>query len=202
MSLLPANYASVSALCRGVEARLRSAAVLNDLPGQAVGKFVGVQPRPGKPPRAFGQFYLAVSWAGGRGGDQNPQGHYTLEGITVTITARLNYAPRDRQGLQITSSGDLYDLANLVAGPNIVHGNYDVLTAANALIPGTAEQITAAGGDPNTATVNGFQEPLVLGSYGPEREATPDWIGAADSSDVYVIDVTFREAGRQREYLG
>lgn len=193
---------SISALLRGVETRLRSADVLNDMLADPIGKVCGVTLAPGKPSPGFGQIWYAVHWSGGRGNDRNPQGHDVLHAVTVTITARLANLPRDRRAKQAAAAGQLLDLVDAVAAPNVIHGNYDVLAAANALIPGTAEYLTANAGDPTTATVNGFLEPLVLLDFGPEREEGPDWIGAEQASDIYVIPVRFGDARRVREYTG
>ena len=203
---------SIRALLKGVEKRLRSAAVLNDRPDEAVGQFVGVQPRPGRPPRNAGQWYVAVSHGGGRGADPNPQSHDVYHGVVVTLTARLNYAPKDRQGERLTTVDDVYDLVDRIAGPNVIHGNYDLLGYANELIVGTAEWAALEVG--RVASVNGYLEPLVLGPFGPEREAGPGWVGSQGSSlvrdgvvssltsDVYVIDIRFNDARRIRPYLG
>jgi hypothetical protein len=196
MSLVPASFASVSALVRGAEAHLRSAGVFNDLPGQAVGKRFGRQPAPGKPPGAFGQWYVAIYWGGGTGNDPNPQGHDTLQALTLTLTARLNYAPQDRQGVRLTTPGDMYDLADALAGPNVVHGSWGLIAEANKLIPGTREYIEAAGGDPDDATVNGFVEPLVLVSAGPERPVSGDWVGSKEADGAFAIDIKFNRARR------
>ena len=191
---------SIAALLRGTESHLRSASQFDDQPSDAVGKYFGVQPAPGKPPRNFGQWYVALSWNGGKGNDANPQRHDVFHGIVATLTARLNYAPKDRQGIRLTTAAELYDLIDRVAGPNVIHGSWALINEANALIPGTAEYVAAAG--TGTATVNGFCEPLILDSYGPERLVTGDWIGAAETKDTYAIDIKFRLARRIRAYTG
>ena len=75
---------SVAALLRGVEKRLRSAAVLNDLPGRPDGKRVGIALAPGKPAPGFGDVWYAVHWGGASGDDPNPQGHDVSHAVTVT----------------------------------------------------------------------------------------------------------------------
>lgn len=192
---------SIAALVKGVEARLRSAAVFNDQPAEAVGKYVGVQPAPGKPPRNFGQWYAAVAWGGGRGRDANPQRSDQYHGVVVTLTCRLNYAPKDRQAVRLATAGDIYDLVDRIAGPNVVHGSWEVLALANAFITGTAEW-AAAQDPPEEATVNGFVEPLVLDAFGPERPVNGEWVGADSAKDCYAIDIKFREARRVRPYNG
>lgn len=202
MSIDLANYVSASALVRGAEVWLRSAGMFNDLPGESVGKFFGRQPAPGRPPRNFGQWYAALHWAGGRGDDSNPQSWNVPQGLVVVLTARLNYAPRDRQAIRLTTPGDLYDLACTIAGPNVIHGSYELLAEVNKLIPGTTEYLTANGGDPGDATVNGFEEPLVLERVGPEREESAQWIGATDAKDIYVIEARFKDARHLKPYTG
>lgn len=196
MSIVPANYASASALLHGAEVHLRSAALFNDQPSEALGKYFGRQPAPGRPPRNFGQWYAALHWGGGRGADMNPQCHDAYHGLVVTLTVRLNYAPKDRQGIRLTTAGDVYDLADAIAGRNVIHGSWALIAEANKLIPGTKEYLLAQNLDPADATVNGFEEPLVLGPYGPEREEGPEWIGAEQTSDLYAIDVRFEQARR------
>lgn len=193
---------SISAILKGIETRLRSASVLNDQPTEAIGKVCGVQPNPGRPPPGAGQYYFSVHWSGGRQTDRNPQCHDVLQAVVVTITARLGYAPKDRRGKQITTVGNLLDIADTIFGPNVIHGNYDVLAAANALIPGTKEYLVATGGDPATTTINGYVEPLVGLDYGPEREESPDWVGSEAEVDVYTIPVRFGDARRIRAYTG
>lgn len=194
---------SIAALLKGVETRLRSAEVLDDQPGEEVGKLCGVTVAPGRPHPNFGQLFYSVHWSGGRGNDRNPQRHDVLAAVTVTITAKMANVPRDRRGLRATTPAELMDLVDQVAGPDVIHGNYDVLAHANRLIEGTAEWVALhqPGG---TATVNGYVEPLVLLDFGPEREATPDWVASrsGDADNVYVIPVRFGDARRIRPYAG
>ena len=184
---------SIRALLKGVEKRLRSADVLNDQPAEDFGKLVGIH-EGGRPPGFTGQTYYALHWNGGRGTDRNPQRHDVMHGVVVTLTCRLNYAPRDRQGARLTTIGDVYDLVDAVAGPNIVHGNWDTVRYANEFITGTADW--AALDDTRTVTANGFVEPLVLADLGPERTAPPGWVAESAAKDVYVIDIKFELARR------
>lgn len=191
---------SIRALLKGVEKRLRSADVFDDMPGTEVGRFVGVHPSPGKPPRNFGAWYAAIHWGGGRGADNKPERHDVYHGVVVTLTARLNYAPKDRQGIRLTTAEDIYDLVDRIAGPNVVHGSHEARTNANEFIEGSVDYVAIHGG---TATVNGFVEPLVLTAFGPERVAPGDWVTSQTAtSDVYVIDIRFAEARRIRPYAG
>jgi hypothetical protein len=179
---------SARALLKGVETRLRSAACLNDPDG----KVSGVQPD-GRPPGGAGQIYHAIHWLGSSSEFDNPQGQIVAHMIGVTTTVRLGYAPRDRRGQVITTPTELLDIAELIAGPGIVHGSYEVLAAANVLIPGTAEYVAAHGG---SATKNGFQEPLLLLDYGPVNEVSAEWVGASEGKDIYTVVVRFGRARR------
>lgn len=190
---------SIAALLRGVEKRLRSAAVLNDQPSQSVGRICGVTLAPGRPAPGFGAIWYAVHWGGGRSDDRNPQSHNVAHAVTVTITARLAKIPRDRLGRETTVAGALLDLVDAVAAPDVIHGSYDVLGFANELIPGTAEYVAVNGG---TASENGYLEPLVLLDFGPERECDGAWIGAGDATNVYAIPVRFGEGRRLQLYTG
>jgi hypothetical protein len=185
---------SIRALLLGVEKRLRSAAVFDDQPDEAVGRYVGLMPAPGKPPANFGQWYAAIYWGGGNQTDKNPQRHDVMHAVTVTLTARLNYAPKDRQAKRLTTVGDIYDLVDRIAAPGIIHGSWDVVSLANELIPGTQAYIDAEGLE-ETATVNGFVETLVLDNFGPERQVGADWVGS-ETKDVYAIDIRFSRARR------
>lgn len=185
---------SIRALLLGVERRLRSAEVFNDRPSDPVGQLVGIQPAPGIPPRNFGQFYVSLHWNNGSGNDKNPQRHDVFQGVIATVTARLNYAPKDRQAQRFTTTGDLYDLVDKIAGPNIVHGNWDVIRFANEQIPGTQDYVNAA--EDGTATVNGYMETLVLDTFGPERVAPGDWVSSDAVKDVFVVDIRFSRARR------
>lgn len=169
---------SISALLRGVEARLRTELADPD------GRTVGVRLAPGRPPPKCGQLYYAVWWSGGRGDDRDPQSHDVLHGLTVTLTARLGYAPGDKRGKVVSDPAGLYDLVDQLAGPGLIHGSSTVLALANALIPGFG------------TTTNGFVEQLVLLDFGPEREEGPEWVGATTEADVYAIDVRFGLARR------
>lgn len=187
---------SISALVKGVEKRLRSVDVFNDAPDAPIGNLVGRQPNPGKPPANFGQFYCSVYWAGGTGTDKNPVRHDVFNGVVVTVTARLNYAPRDRQGVRLTTDSDVYDLVDRIIAPNVIHGNWLTITYANEFIEGTAEWIDIHNPS-GSATVNGYIETLVLDTFGPDRLATADWVGSDKPvKDVYVIDAKFSLARR------
>jgi len=183
---------STRAILKGIETRLRS--VLDD----SAGNLVGIQPNPGRPPANFGQLYYSVHWGGNQSQDQNPQALDLAHSATVTITARLNYAPRDRRGVVITTADDLYDLADQIAAIDVIHGNYTVLDEANKLIPGTAEYVAIHGGTP---LGNAFFEPFVLLSVGPDIEQTADWIkSSTPPSGVYSIAVRFGTARRITKY--
>lgn len=198
MAIVPNNHATISALLKGAEMHLRAAARFNDEPdaGLSKGKRIGVTLAPGMPPPMMGQWYAALHWAGGQGNDRNPVRHDVFHGLVVTLTGRIGYAPKDRHGFALTSPNDLYDLIDAFAAPKLIHGSWGLLAEANKYIPGTAEYLTANGGDENDATTNGFVEPLVLAGFGPEREAGADWIGGNDGKGVWVCDIRFEMARR------
>jgi len=184
---------SARAITKAVETRLRSAAVLNDLTGRVSGVQVS-----GQPPQNMGQLYYAVWWSGGvspnDGRIANPADVY--HSVTVTITAREGVVPLDRRGATIFTAADLIDLAETLASPDTILGNYaEVMNVANALIVGTAEYSAANGGVP-PITTNGFIEPLLLLGYGPVMEKPGTWVGSKDGSDCLVIDVKFGKARR------
>jgi hypothetical protein len=172
---------SFRALLRGTETRLRSAAVLNDPDG----RICGIQPT-GKPPPGFGQLYYAIHWAGASADRDAREVEYVdvTHALTVTITARVGVMPDDRRGQKISDPNELLDLAEAIAEPGVIHGSYEVINAANALITGFG------------TTVNGFEEPLILFDYGPLKEEGPAWVGARDGKDIFVVPVRFGRARR------
>lgn len=186
---------SARALLKAVETRLRSAAVLND----PTGTRCGIQ-TDGRPPGQSGQLYYAIHWAGARDrqeattADQVDLEHQ----VTVTISARLGVAPPDRRGAKISTTGDLLDLAEALAQPGVIHGQYaHVMNAANALIPGTQEYSDAQGGTPPPdVTTNGFEEPLHLIGLGPVLPKNKDWMTTHLNPDVYAVEVRFGKARR------
>lgn len=185
---------SIRAILHGVETVLRSAAVLDDPDG----KICGIQGT-GKPPAKFGQIYYAVHWGGARA-DRDARIVSVIDAyhdVTVTITAKVGYIPQDARGRVISDSLQLLDLAETLASPGILHGNYTVLSEANALIVGTAEYAVAHPTVP--VTTNGFEEPLILFDYGPIKEESPAWISAREGKDIYTIPVRFGRARRTQE---
>ncbi len=171
--------------------------MFNDQPEAEIGKFVGIQPAPGKPPPNFGQFYCSVRWGGGQGRARNPnKRHDVYQGVTITLTARLGYAPRDRQGIRLATVGDFYDLVDQIAGQDVIHGSNEIFRYANELIPGTQHYLDLHDPD-GVATVNGYYEPLVLVSFGPEREADAAWVGTETApKNVFVTDIRFADMRR------
>lgn len=187
---------SVAALLTAVESRLRSAAVLNDPNGEISGA-----QEDGRPPPFAGQWYYAVWWPGSRQTDANPLSLDVEHAVTVTITARMGYVPKDRRGAYLKATGELEQRAEAVAVA--VHAEYaGVTVAANALIPGTAEW-AAAQLPPVSPTKNGFVEPLRFLDYGPVKKQSAEWVGAKPESNaaVYTIDVRFGGA-RRVQYIG
>lgn len=181
---------SISALLTGVETALRAEAVFNDRPTADVGAFVGVQPD-GAPPANFGQWYAAVHFLGLQNADPNSLSDDWLFSVGVTVTARLNYAPRDRHGRQLTFAEATLDRAHSVA--LALHQSDAHRVEANRRIEGTAEYVAVHGG---TETVNGFVEPLRLASVGAVQKAPPMWGGIAEPRDVYTVALRFIDAKR------
>jgi len=176
---------SSRALLKGTETRLRA------LLGDAAGQKSGVQPPPGRPPAFSGQFYYAIWLTGVSGDDQNALSDDKVYGVCVTITARMGYAPKDRQGQKMTEADQLLDEADAVA--TAFHQSDLLRIEANKLIPGTAEYVAIHGGG---ETVNGFEEPLRFQSYGPPENRGGEWVGSETAGNVWAIDVYFGGAKR------
>lgn len=184
---------SVRALLRATETSLRT------LLGDSDGRTVAVRPPPGKPAPFVGQTFYAVWYGGCKARRDHTEIEYTDvdHTLTVTITSRQGYSPDDRRGRTIdTNDGSLLALAEALAVPGVIHGNYTLMNAANALIPGTAAYVAASADPEDVATVNGFIEPLWLLDYGPEKQQGPEWVGAKEGKDVWSIDVRFGLARR------
>lgn len=184
---------SIRAILKAVETRLRSTAVLND----PLGKKCAIQ-ETGRPDPGFGQLYYAVHWGGATADSMiHEVGHVDMEhAVNVTITARVGVVPTDRRGDVISTAGELFDLAEAIAAPGVIHGNYaEVMNVANGLIPGTAEYEVLNPG--YGITVNGFVEPLVLLGYGPLQEQPASWAGGRHGkNDLFTITVRFGRARR------
>lgn len=166
---------SAVALLQAVEARLRD--VLSD----PEGKVCGVQDGPHPPPFA-GQVYHAIHWAGCKGDDPNSLSTDKLHDVTVTLTWRMGYSPKDRRGARILASGELLEKAEFVA--DSLHMDYVSMNAANQLISGFG------------TTTSGFVEPLKLGSIGTPQPVGPEWVGASDGADLLVVPVMMVGARR------
>lgn len=184
---------SASALLRAFETHLRT--VLSD----ADGKYSRVMPDD-RPPPGFGQRFYSVHPAGVRDRQEATTADQTDAeyAVSVTIAARIGVAPTDRQGAKITGSGDLIDLAEALAVPGVISGNYELMGAVNALIPGTAEHVAANGGD-GEMTTNGFVEPLLFLGYSNPQERAANWCRSdpkAPTTDVWSITVRFGRARR------
>lgn len=174
---------SAPALMQAVETALR--AFLTDPDGKAC----GVQPD-GQPPPNCGQWYYAIHWNGANQADRNPLSHDIAHTITVTITARMGYAPKDRRGARITMDAELIERAEAVAAPGVVHGNYEILNTANADIPGIG------------VSTNGFIEPLCLLGYGPVQFRGGDWVSSTSENPdtVLTCEVRFGQARRIQRF--
>jgi hypothetical protein len=140
--------------------------------------------------------YYAISSAGERDIDDNAQGSDRYYNVTVTITARLGYSPRDRRGGQLLTPAQLLAMADVIA--LALHEDDLTRIAANTLIPNTAEWVAVNGG---TVSVNGFLEPLRAGPVSKVLKAPPDWTDATEKTDVYYVEVTLKDA-RRCQYIG
>jgi hypothetical protein len=169
---------SAVALLSATESALRT--FLND----PEGKVAEIQ-SDGRPPPGFGQWFYAVHWTGERNASDYTVVHYTdvEDAISVTITRRAGEIPTDRRK-RLTITGELVDRARAIAAPGVIHGNYDLMNAANALIDGFG------------VTTNGFVEPLWYLGMGPIMEKPPNWVRAKDGKDVVAIEVRFGRARR------
>lgn len=146
---------SLRALLRGVRDTIRTTYTLDE---------TGCQVTPdGKPDPVCGEWFYAVH----PGGTSNAARNYLDEraDFYVTLTRRAGFSPEDRIGEEV-----LLDNAGILARADqlkaLLHMEYPVMDAANALIPGFG------------VTVNGFVEPpgfLRLDYLGPKG---PDWFWA------------------------
>lgn len=184
----------MSALLRAVEKRLRSAQVFNDRPTDAVGEFVSIQ-TDGNPPNNYGQFACVVHPLAATPDDTNAVLWSVMYSVGISVTARLNYAPKDRRGIRITNAGDLLDRAILVAQSLVQDDLHRI--EANQLIPGTAEYVGIHGG---TATVNGFLTPLKVLAIDPPRPAPAMWGGVSSPEATIVSTVRLGEAHRVQRF--
>jgi hypothetical protein len=165
-------------LLTGVEARLKVAFGIasNDI------KHIGVQPT-GQPPPHAGQWYIAIFPGARTNNDSNPLSLDETYSIGVTVTMRMGYAPKDRQGQRIIMDANDGILAIADKVRAAIHGNYDILTVANAAIPGT----------------NGFIEPLSFQGDSSILEKSPDWVFAeGDDNPPTTFAVELRFGGARR----
>ena len=87
---------------------------------------------------------------------------------------------------------ELIDRADRLAAPGVIHGSYELLNSANALIDGFG------------VTETGFIEPLLYLSDGPVLEKGGEWVSSAakDPPTVLAIEVRFGGARRVRPFEG
>jgi hypothetical protein len=180
---------SIAALLLGVETRLRSAAVLNDLPDEEFGKVCGVQPD-GQPPANCGQYYYAIHFEGLRNADLDSLSGDWFYSVGVTITARMGYAPRDRRGKRATVAQEILDKA--IEAATALHQDDLHRIEANKVLGMSAAEAAIG----RSATVNGFLEPLRLSSIGEMRKAPAGWVGNETERDVYTVALKLVDARR------
>lgn len=172
---------SLRALKLGVEARLKAAM-------HATADVVGIQPD-GRPPAVFGQHYIAVYGGGWQTVANCPEGDDRAYALSLGLTYRMGYAPRDRRGSEIAIAGQDYldDLADQVSG--YLLNNWATMNLVNGFISGAG------------TTTNGFCEAFQSASCGPVEIKGPDWVNAdADKHPptVFACTVTVRGARRIR----
>ncbi len=145
----------------------------------------------GQPQPAFGSRYIAVhptSWT--PGDTRIDHGIDELFGVTCTITIRVSAVPRDRlMGEKFLKSlTGIEALARATAA--VVHQNYDVMNAANAMI----------GGD------HKLMQPLFWnGTQMPPRMETGTWVWSTKAAEMdlvaaLVLPVRFGNARRIQSY--
>lgn len=142
-----------------------------------------VQPDGRVPPPA-GQVYVSVHPAGFRNTAEYDLGLDEAYDVTVTLTMRAGWLPRDRVGTQQTArpSAGLYARAAAIRAA--LHMAYAVTAAANEAI-----------GDDE----NGFVEPLRFSSCSAPQEKGPEWFGAegdATPAAGYAVELRFVGARR------
>lgn len=168
---------SKAALLRGAQKRLR--ATFDD----PSGKRIGIQPT-GQPPPFAGQWYIAIHPGARSNSDTNPLSLEERYDLGVTVTVRMGYAPKDRQGERVLldAPDGILHLADRIRAD--LHGNYDVLIEANTLI-----------GDES----NGFVEPLSFQSDSVIQEKPASWVWADDDENpptTFAVEMKFGGALR------
>lgn len=146
---------SMAALLDGVHSHIKTALTLTD-------DHVAVSFN-GQPPPFSGQYFITVHPGEVvNAQDEMREDYYT---IYVTVTYRNPYAPTDRQGQDLVRkpADNIYKTCDAIAAA--IHGKYDHITVANALISNTQ---------------NKFIEPLRFRGYSGLEERASDWFWSDD----------------------
>jgi len=180
---------AISAYLKGVEKRLRVA--LDDQPAEEFGKLVGVKPD-GRPPNNCGQWFYAVHFEGCPSDDTGAQTNDMLLNVSVTITRRMNYSPKDRKGSQAASPEEILDQAIVVK--DLIHQDEVTRKYANIEMGFTSAEAIAG----RTATVNGWVEPLRYLRISGISEQSAEWVGGNTETqaekDIFVLTIDFGRA--------
>lgn len=152
-------------MCLAVLDRIRS--VLS-LPAGAGGQLTSNVTFDAQPAPGCGEWFYAV-YAGEWRGDSGDADLQEMIGVNVTVTRRVGFAPRDRQGPDVwAEANDGLDvtLRKIVAA---VHRSYTVLNAANVYVEALNENSW------------GFEEPLSFVNGGKPEPKGVDWFCAEDA---------------------
>lgn len=127
----------------------------------------------GRPIPSSGEYFIGID----DGGSENSTPHYLSEtfSVDVYVSYRTGVIPQDRKGkvLYLRTFYGLNDICDLVKVA--LHGKYEVVTAANALVQESA--ILAVG----------FQSPLRFMGAGPARVETGDWSFGTQDDLAYLV---------------
>lgn len=169
----PPDSGSEGVLLRGVRDSLRTALSLD-----ATGCQVTAD---GRPDPMCGEWFVAVHGASTTNSARNHLDERV--GLSVTITRRTGFTPQDRIGEEAVL--DLFGMASWVKA--LIHMEYPVMDAANALIDGF-----------NVST-NGFVEPLDFQTQQYLGPQGPSWFwseGVDDATTGIAVTLSFGNARR------
>jgi len=158
----------MSVLLQAVEEKLKEA-----LPTLADVR-VGIQPD-GRPPASAGQWYAAIYPISEQNNDSNPIGMALEYDFGVSLTYRMAYAPRDRQGSEMTVANTGF-LSRAGTIRDKLHGSWPIITLANQKL------VNLAGG----ADVYQFNQVPVYRRMSIGLKP-PDWVWHYDETGVPTV---------------